>query len=157
MQTEQEDEKKAEENKSPLQYEEPKTEEEVEKEKMGKISEIANHENEIDTISSVRNKVDGKIRVLYSEMELSAQSGGNVEAKLKQIAELEQKSNDLAGQIAERTEEVVEKLADNNKVEDNIVVTKEEIEEQKAEAQEQNSIEGLRDKTDQVKEDRLSI
>lgn len=157
LQTDKEDEKKAEENKDKLQYEKPKTEQEVEKEKMGKIAQIANAENHVDTITSVKDKIDGQIRVLHSEIELSAKSGGNVEAKLKKVAELEGKSNDLANQIGKKTMDIVEDLAENNKVENTTVIKENEIEEQEEKEQQKNGIEALQDPTEQVKEDRLSI
>ena len=150
LQTDKEDEKKAEENKDKLQYEKPKTEQEVEKEKMGKIAQIANIENHVDTITSVKDKIDGQIRVLHSEIELSAKGGCNVEAK----------SNDLANQIGKKTMDIVEDLAENNKVENTTVIKENEIEEQEEQEekeQQKNGIEALQDPTEQVKEDRLSI
>ncbi len=154
LQTDKQDDKKANERKNDLQPKEPKTEEEVRKEKMNALSQIANSGNGMDIIASVKDKVDGKINVLYAEIETEH---GNIEAKMEKVSALEQKSNDLASQLSQKTGEVVEALAENNQTENHIVMTKAEIEEQKQEEQKQTGVESLQDTTDKVKKERLSM
>lgn len=152
LQTSEQDDKKAE--KQSLQPKEPKTEEEIRKEKMNVLSQIANSGNGMNIISSVKDKVDGKIHVLQAEIETEH---GNIEAKVEKVSVLEQKSNDLARQLSQKTGEVVEALTENNQVENHIVMTKEEIEQQKEAEQKQMGVESLQDTTDKVKKERLSM
>lgn len=105
LQTQQEDEKENGENTGI--YEKPMTEEELESKKMNSSMNLAVSSDQVEVLSSVKGKVDGRANVLKSEIKTGF---GNTEAKLAEVAELEGKSADIASQMGQKMADMNEEV-----------------------------------------------
>lgn len=98
LQTEDMEDKKPE-DKTGTIYEEPKTKEDIQKEQLGDLTALANGTDQAEVITSAKNQIEGRIKVLSSEI----QSGyGNTSSKIEKITKLESRSEKLQSEIAEK-------------------------------------------------------
>lgn len=95
---------------------EPKTEQELENERLANVMELSSGLQKAEMAGSVKARVDGEARVLKSEIELDQlhdpseeTSKEMITGKEGQLADLEQKSNELLSDIGEMIGETVEK------------------------------------------------
>lgn len=108
VQTESQDDVKGEDSETGI-YENPRTAETAQQEQMIQLTELAASRDKAAMISSVKDKADGEIAVLKSEVK----SGyGNIEKKLEDISALETQSEELTGDIANILEETNASLSD---------------------------------------------
>ena len=113
---------------------EPKTEQELENERLANVMDLSLGLQKAEMVSSVKARVDGEAHVLKSEIELDKLHDPSEETskemiteKEGQLADLEQKSNELLSDIGEIIGETVEKAEEQN--EDVISKEKEDKEE----------------------------
>jgi len=95
---------------------EPKTEQELENERLANVMDLSLGLQKAEMAGSVKARVDGEARVLKSEIELDQlhdpseeTSKEMITGKEGQLADLEQKSNELLSDIGEMIGETVEK------------------------------------------------
>lgn len=98
LQTEDMEEKKSE-DKTGTIYEEPKTKEDIQKEQLGDLTALANGTDQAEVITSAKKQIDGRIKVLSSEIQFGY---GNTSSKIEKITELESQSEKLQSEIAEK-------------------------------------------------------
>lgn len=113
---------------------EPKTEQEIENERLANVMDLSLGLQKAEMVSSVKARVDEEAHVLKSEIELDKLHDPSEETskemiteKEGQLADLEQKSNELLSDIGEIIGETVEKAEEQN--EDVISKEKEDKEE----------------------------
>lgn len=113
---------------------EPKTEQEIENERLANVMDLSLGLQKAEMVSSVKARVDEEAHVLKSEIELDKLHDPSEETskemiteKEGQLADLEQKSNELLSDIGEIIGETVEKAEKQN--EDVISKEKEDKEE----------------------------
>ncbi len=113
---------------------EPKTEQEIENERLANVMDLSLGLQKAEMVSSVKERLDGKARVLKSEIELDKLHDPSKETskemiteKEGQLADLEQKSNGLLSDMGEIIGETVEKAEEQN--EDMVSKEKEDKEE----------------------------
>ena len=101
---------------------EPKTEQEIENERLANVMNLSLGLQKAEMVSSVKVRVDGEAHVLKSEIELDKLHDPSEETskemiteKEGQLADLEQKSNELLSDIGEIIGETVEKEEEQNK------------------------------------------
>lgn len=94
---------------------EPKTEQEIENERLANVMDLSQGLQKAEAVSSVKARVDGEARILKSEIELDKMHGPSeelskeiIKRKESQLADLEQKSNELLSDIGEVTGEAAE-------------------------------------------------
>lgn len=118
--------------KSTIEDHTPKTEQEIENQKMQSLMELSMGLDEVTTVHTVQTKIDGDSAVLKSEIELS--DGLLREKKEEKLAELQKKSMDLTAEISGRLTDLIEKTqkdneivekAEDNKIEDSADSSKE--------------------------------
>ncbi len=66
-------------------------------------------------LDSVKTKVDGRIKILESEISLDTGRLGASEFKKEELSELKKKSSQLASEIGSRMAEIAEEIDENNK------------------------------------------
>ena len=100
---------------------EPKTEQEIENERLANVMDLSLGLQKAEMVSSVKARVDGEARVLKSEIELDQLHDPSEETSKEMItekegrlADLEQKSNELLSDIGEIIGETVEKADEQN-------------------------------------------
>lgn len=120
----QQDEGKEKDQEEPYIYDKPKTKEEAESQKMNDLMSLATSSDHAEVITSSKNQIDGRINVLESEIKTG---NGNIEAKQSELAELNQKSNNLNEQLGEQIAETVGKTGDASKVNAEIELTEEDV------------------------------
>ncbi|MEY8282214.1 hypothetical protein AALA13_00060 [Lachnospiraceae bacterium 50-23] len=83
-------------------YENPRkvTEQQAQNEKMAKVAALSGSVEQLETMDSVKDRVDGTIRSLKAE--IKSDGGRTTDGKRKLVAELESRSEDLAGKIYEK-------------------------------------------------------
>jgi Mg2+ and Co2+ transporter CorA len=80
-------------------YEEPKTNEEIKKNQLNELSALSNEADQAEVITSVKNQIDGQIKVLNAEVH---SINGSVASKLEKISNLESRSNKISSDVAEK-------------------------------------------------------
>jgi chromosome segregation ATPase len=80
-------------------YEEPKTNEEIKKNQLNELSALSNEADQAEVITSVKNQIDGQIKVLNAEVH---STNGSVASKLEKISNLESRSNKISSDVAEK-------------------------------------------------------
>ena len=108
--------KKQEEEKSP-ENKEPQTSEEIQYEKMTDVVSLSNDVDNVDLLDSVKNRVDGRIKVLKSEIELDKlnnELSGASSYKERELADLETQSVKIASDIGSRMADIVEESNEDN-------------------------------------------
>ena len=113
---------------------EPKTEQEIENERLANVMDLSLGLQKAEMVSAVKARVDGEARVLKSEIELDKlhdpsedTSKELITEKESQLADLEQKSNELFSDIGEIIGETTEKAEEQN---ENVVSKEKEDEEE---------------------------
>lgn len=83
-------------------YENPRkvTEQQAQSEKMAKVTELSNSVEQLDTMESIKDKIDGTVRSLKAEMK--SDGGRTTDGKRKMVAELESRSEELSETIYEK-------------------------------------------------------
>lgn len=116
----------------------PKTEEEIQNERLIDITNLSSDLKQTQVICSVQARVDDGTRVLKSEIELDKTRAGSspgakemIAKKEATLAEMQQKSLNLTAQISGKIADVVEKISDINKPQE--IVPSEETENAAAE------------------------
>lgn len=108
--------KKQEEEKSP-ENKEPQTSEEIQYEKMTDVVSLSNDVDNVDLLDSVKDRVDGRIKVLKSEIELDKlnnELSGASSYKERELADLETQSVKIASDIGSRMADIVEESNEDN-------------------------------------------
>ncbi len=100
---------------------EPKTEQEIENERLANVIDLSHDLQKAEAVSSVKARVDGEARVLKSEIELDKlhdpseeTSKEIIKEKESQLAGFEQKSNELLSDIGEIAGETAKKAEEQN-------------------------------------------
>lgn len=100
---------------------EPKTEQEIENERLANVMDLSLGLQKAEVISSVKARVDGEAHVMKSEIELDKMHDPSEETskelikrKESQLADLEQKSNELISDAGEIIGETVKKAEEQN-------------------------------------------
>ena len=100
----------------------PKTEQEIQNEKMNNLMSLSSGFDRVSITSSVKTKVDGRSRVLETEIELdkarAGSSSGAAELlanKEEELAAMQQQSRALNVEIGEQIADVNEQIQENNK------------------------------------------
>lgn len=112
IQTEQTDESDSKDKPGKI-YEKPKTKEEAQTEQLNQITQLSNSGDQTKIISSVKEHIEGRTRVLKSEIK----SGyGAIKKKMEEVSNLETKSQELSSRLADSLDETmdsIKKSADN--------------------------------------------
>ena len=121
----------ADEEKNTITYRDntPKTEQEIQNQKMQNLMKVSMGLDRVETIDTVKAKIDGDSAVLESEIELDKMHSngmpGSLEAiakKEEQLAEMQKQSMELTAEIGEQMADLTEEIHKNNepveKVED---------------------------------------
>ncbi len=95
-------------------YKKPKTEDEVETERLHSMVNMSSSLDQAKVVSSVKTKVEGELRVLGTEIKLDASRKGVHKSKYERLAELQNKASDLTSKIGESLSKVYEEIKDNN-------------------------------------------
>ena len=110
--------KKQEQEEEKRQAEEPVTREEDLNRRMNDITGLSDSISRIQVMDSARAAIDGRIKVLRSEIELDALNNdrpGASSYKKDQIAELEKRSKDLSQEIGTRLVQLAKDEAENSR------------------------------------------
>lgn len=83
-------------------YEKPKTQEEAKTAQIDQLTSLAANLDQAEVISSVKDQVDGKARVLKAE--IKSINGAN-DSKIEEVADLEKRSEQLTADIAAKVQE----------------------------------------------------
>lgn len=101
---------------------EPKTEQEIQNEKMKNLMSLSSGLDKVSIMSSVKTRVDGSSRVLETEIELdkarAGSSPGSAESiakKEEELAALQQQSRSLNVEIGKQLTDLNEQIQENNK------------------------------------------
>lgn len=84
-------------------YKKPKSKEEAQSEQLNEITKLSSGVSQTEVISSVKDHIDGKIKVLKSEIESSY---GNTKQKIEDVGRLQSQSDQLAVQKSEKLGEI---------------------------------------------------
>jgi hypothetical protein len=84
-------------------YEKPKSKEEAQSEQMNAITKLSSGVSQAEVISSAKDRIDGKINVLKSEIK---HGNGNTEQKIADAAVLQSRSDQLTAQTSEKIGEI---------------------------------------------------
>lgn len=95
-------------------YKKPKTEDEVETERLHSMVNMSSSLDQAKVVSSVKTKVEGESRVLGIEIKLDASRSGVHKSKYERLAELQNKSSELTAKIGENLSGVYEEIKNNN-------------------------------------------
>lgn len=100
----------------------PKTEQEIQNEKMNNLMAISSGFDRISITNSVKNRIDGASRVLKTEIELDKARAGSspgaaesIAKKEEELAAMQQQSRALNVKIGEQIADVNEQIQENNK------------------------------------------
>ena len=94
---------------------EPKTREELQNERLTDVVTLSGNVRNADMLDSVKTKVDGRIKILESEISLDTGRQGASEFKKKELSDLKKKSSELASEIGLRMADIAEEIDENNK------------------------------------------
>lgn len=98
-----------EEDKEGIIYEKPKTKEEAETQQIAQLTSMASNMEQAEVISSVKDQVDGRTRVLKAEIK---SGNGNIESKIEEAAKLTSQSQQLTADMAEKVQETNASMAE---------------------------------------------
>lgn len=84
-------------------YKKPKSKEEAQSEQLNEITKLSSGVSQTEVISSAKDHIDGKIKVLKSEIESNY---GNTEQKIEDVGRLQSQSGQLAVQKSEKLGEI---------------------------------------------------
>lgn len=104
------------ESKIEIEYKKPKTEEEIQTERLNSIVNMSSSIRQEQVVSSVKTKVDGESRVLEMEVKLDESRSGASASKKERLADLQKQSANLTTQINKDLIEVSEEINDNNQL-----------------------------------------
>lgn len=97
---------------------EPQTSEEIQYEKMTDVVSLSNDVKNADLLDSVKDRVDGRIKVLKSEIEIdnnrSGTESGASAYKLNELSRLETQSVKISYDIGSRMADIAEEANENN-------------------------------------------
>lgn len=125
---------------------EPKTEQEIQNEKMNSLMELSSGLDRVSITDSVKTKVDGASAVLESEIALD-KGRGSTASKEAELAELRQRSMNLTVQIGQQITDLSKQMQENNKPVDKV--------EESEESQETTTVAEDDKKTDGSRSDAL--
>lgn len=112
------DEAKKQEDENSRENQEPKTSEELQYERMTDVVTLSNDVKNVDMLDSVKTRVDGRIKVLQSEIDIDSNrngvSSGASSHKLQELADLEERSAKLTSDIGSRMAAVVSETNEDN-------------------------------------------
>lgn len=116
------------------QEKQPETEEELQAQKLKKMTEISGDISQVKIVSSTKRSVQGQIKVLEGEIKLDAMysQSSPTQSKMKKLNELKGRMADLSNQVADRLENVNQKVDSAKKP-----VDVKPAEEEKAKAEEE--------------------
>ncbi len=92
-------------------YEKPKTESEIQSERLHNIMSLSSTMEQAETIETVKGRIDGEANVLKSQIKTDGDRAS--ESKIDRVAELEARSADIMGQVSEKVGEVTEEVNEN--------------------------------------------
>lgn len=95
-------------------YKKPKTEEEIETERLNSIVNLSSNLSQLQVISSMKTKAEGESKVLETEIKLDESRGGVSTYKRENLADLQKQLTNLAAQINEELIEIDKEIKDNN-------------------------------------------
>lgn len=119
LQSKDKDEKESKDNTGKI-YEKPKTKEEMEKDQLENLTALTNGTDHAKVITSVKNKIDGQVKVLNAEVH---SINGSTASKLEKISQLESQSKKLSSEIAQKMGDTIDTIS--KKYEDAEKLTKE--------------------------------
>ncbi|WMM25333.1 hypothetical protein RBU61_01330 [Tissierella sp. MB52-C2] len=90
----------------------PKTEEEVENQRLATVTGLSIDLRQAKAVNAVKTRIGGESRVLKSEIEMDRDRGVSVKAKEDKLADMKQKSSNLISKITDELADISEK-ADN--------------------------------------------
>ncbi|MBU5675314.1 hypothetical protein KQI88_02655 [Alkaliphilus sp. MSJ-5] len=108
-----------------IAYKKPKTEEEIQTERLNSIVSLSSSLSQAQVVSSAKTKVDGESRILEMEIKLDESRGGASASKKERLADLQKQSANLTTQINKDLIEASEEIKDSN---DNQLVKPENFE-----------------------------
>lgn len=97
-----------------MAYKKPKTEEEIQTERLNSIVSLSSSLSQAQVASSVKTKVDGESRILETEIKLDESRGGVSTSKKERLADLQKQLANLTTQINEGLIEVSEEIRESN-------------------------------------------
>lgn len=95
-------------------YEKPKTEEEIQNERLNSIVNLSSNLNQAQAVSSIKTKLDGESRVLEIEIKIDESRGGASTYKKERLDKLQKQSKDLNDRINKELVELNKEIKDNN-------------------------------------------
>lgn len=99
-----------------VQDNEPKTEEDIQNQKLANITDLSMSLDKIDTIDSIKAKVDGDVGVLESEIELDKMYANGMPGSMEQIGKKEDLLSDMKAQSLDLTSYIGQELSEVSKV-----------------------------------------
>lgn len=97
---------------------EPKTEQEIQNERLHTIVAVSQDVNQMELISSTRTKMHGEAKVVSKEIELDkARSGSASASKQEHLANLEEKISDMNETLGDTIKETGDKIKDQERTE----------------------------------------
>lgn len=98
-----------------IQSQNPKTKEEIVGDNLSKIVSIAANISQTEVVSSVKDKLEGELNVLNTEIKLDkAVTGEASSGKLEKVSELKTQINDLNDEVGQKLNETLQELSNNN-------------------------------------------
>lgn len=96
----------------------PETEEELQNKRMSNIVNMSGDMELAETLSSIKDRIDGEVRVKSMEISqdkaTSVSPGAQTQGKFNELSELEVRSSKLAGQIAESFGDITDKMEEDS-------------------------------------------
>lgn len=121
---------------------EPKTEEELQAQRMNRLLQSDNSLEQAEVITSVKERTEGEIKVLKSEISLDGDSV--LDSKVDQLAELEGKLHNLTVMegkgLAKANEEWKENVVEATEADKNAAITKDSAEESQGQIAEEQEV-----------------
>ncbi len=106
----------------------PKTEEELQTQRLASLSNMSGDLQQAKTVRSVKARMDGDARVLKSEIELDkARDSSLGGAKAAKLLEMKRRSMGLNSKIADKLADISEKTTNNSKPHEAVPETENEI------------------------------
>ena len=93
---------------------EPKTQEELQNERLTDVVTLSGDVRNVDMLDSVKTRLDGRIKILESEISLDNGRRGAADFKKEELSDLKQKSAKLASDIGSRMVDIAEEIDENN-------------------------------------------
>lgn len=110
LQSKDKDDKETEDNTGKI-YEKPKTKEEMEKDQLDDLTALTNGTDHAEVITSVKNQIDGQIKVWSAEVH---SINGSTASKLEKISQLESQSKKLSSEIAQKLGDSLDTISKRN-------------------------------------------